>query len=275
MTIGIGSEIVASTSRGTGRPWWGRPHNDGTYLCLRKLSRGRDRYCLSINVHPRDVQALKMEPKTMWKLVRATQTCGGNEGDRPQNAEQVLVLVKNMDHCRNSPQVKITTTLWGQWNHIVTKEAVETQILMGCVQKLVIPVVEVDTTSDGSPVLVIRLPRHQGSEDAANEVCECDVVHEVDNSLHVDQQESEVEVALEEDNVGLSESLNADSTQSEVRPPHDDLVVNSSAETTQPTASNTLAASRPIQIVVPSAISDESTTVNQEAVQVTEGTRQS
>ena len=96
-----------------------------------------------------------------------------------------------------SPLVKLSKRSWGIWETNFAKETLE--ILMGAVQELVIPAVEVDTTSDGSPALVFRFARHQGSHDAANEVPHGDVVHEAHEPSHMDQQESEPQVALGED----------------------------------------------------------------------------
>lgn len=150
---------TARTRRGSAR----RPAT--SYLSLRECPGNRGKCFLIVNIHPRDVASLNMESRAMWGLYRAKQFCQGKGDGQSQEGKQVLIFARNTG-TKRTPLVTVYSAGWGKWEKVLDKETLERDVFLGPLQTLLVPDVEVDTTQDGTPVLVFHIQAAPGSGDA-------------------------------------------------------------------------------------------------------------
>jgi hypothetical protein len=182
-----------------------RKYDQGTYFSLSGPRGHGNRFFLTLNIHPKDVRTLKLEARQMCNLYFAqqyaeregstqdTQLCDSE--DKHEESRKVLIFTQNPGppQCRRSSQVKITASGWGRWQASFSKKAlVETLFLEG-LKSLLIPDVEIDTTTAGdTKVLVIHPPGAMDSQHTLNDSCPIDTDSETDSLSDGGQQTPDV-----------------------------------------------------------------------------------
>ena len=185
------SDMQPIKRRGRKRRFSGR----GTYLLLYERLKDEST-SLALNIHPADVEAMKIQPRTSYYLseVRSGSILTHHgEGDL---CTGVLAFVKNTGATK-SPKVSVSTTGWGIWKQSLDKETVEERIRKGRSDESILAKTEVVAMADGTPVLLLYL-QPTTSDNCSEEVPQAAACPETHIAVPTGQRESEASIALNE-----------------------------------------------------------------------------
>jgi hypothetical protein len=162
------------------------------------ISPYRNRKQFILNIHPKDIESLKVRSGTRWTF------CLCNDVEDGGGGVELLVFVE--DGKATSPKVHITNSGWGQWLRICDKGLIERTILRGPIRKRIYPHVEVRRDIGSSPVMVVLFP----GWDRPNSERETFLIARDDTSLSTEMLVQNQNQLLSEDNETMKSASSVD-----------------------------------------------------------------